>query len=76
MRPARAGAAERRLGTPYERVPVDIFNGETLTDAFGAMNPARGTRLLEHDGVLDSRLDGRAWVALDAPTIADIASFG
>jgi glutathione S-transferase len=37
------------LGTPYERVPVDIFNGETLTDAFAALNPARTTPVLELD---------------------------
>ena len=29
------------LGREYERVPVDIFAGETLTDAFGALNPVR-----------------------------------
>jgi glutathione S-transferase len=137
------------LGTPYERVPVDIFNGETLTDAFAALNPARTTPVLELDdgealpesaailwylaegtdylpddrlaraqvlrwlcferaftpaiagarfqvmtdrtddetpfllakgrsvlAKLDRRLDGRDWVALDVPTIADIALFG
>ena len=29
------------LGRDYERVPVDIFNGETLTEEFVRMNPAR-----------------------------------
>jgi glutathione S-transferase len=37
------------LGGGYERVPVDIFAGETLTDAFGALNPARTTPVLELD---------------------------
>ena len=36
-----------QLGTPYERVPVDIFAGETLTDEFAAINPARTTPVLE-----------------------------
>jgi glutathione S-transferase len=136
------------LGRDYERVPVDIFAGETLTAEFAALNPARTTPVLElHDGTplaesaailwylaedtallpatrlerarvlqwlcferaltpavagarfqimtgrtddetpllldkgrralatLDSRLGGRDWVAVDAPTIADVALF-
>jgi glutathione S-transferase len=35
------------LDRAWERVPVDIFAGETLTDAFGALNPARSTPVLE-----------------------------
>jgi glutathione S-transferase len=38
-----------QLGQPYERVPVDIFDGETLTDEYAAMNPARTTPVLETD---------------------------
>ncbi len=42
-----------QLGLDYERVPVDIFAGETLTDEFAAMNPTRTTPVLETDeGVL------------------------
>ncbi len=37
------------LGRPYERVPIDIFDGDTLTDAFGRMNPLRTTPVLETD---------------------------
>ena len=37
------------LGRPYERVPVDIFAGDTLTDAYGALNPLRETPVLELD---------------------------
>ena len=37
------------LGTEYERVPVDIFAGDTLTDAYAALNPARETPVLELD---------------------------
>ena len=29
------------LGLPYERVEVDIFGGDTLTDAYGRINPER-----------------------------------
>jgi glutathione S-transferase len=38
-----------QLGTPYERVPVDIFAGETLSDEYGRINPARTTPVLETD---------------------------
>jgi glutathione S-transferase len=34
------------LGREYERVPVDIFDGATLTDEFAALNPARTTPVL------------------------------
>ena len=137
------------LGQPYERVPVDIFAGDTLTDEFAARNPERTTPVLELDdgqtltesaailwylaegtellpddrlaraqvlrwlcferaftpavagarfqvmtgrtddetpllldkgrcalAQLDRRLEGRDWVAVDAPTIADVALFG
>ena len=36
-----------QLGREYERVPTDIFAGDTLTDAFAALNPARSTPVLE-----------------------------
>jgi glutathione S-transferase len=39
-----------QLGLPYERIPVDIFAGETLTTQFGAINPARTTPVLAVDG--------------------------
>ena len=35
-----------QLGRSYERVPVDIFDGETLTDEYAALNPARTTPVL------------------------------
>ena len=35
-----------QLGLAYERVSVDIFDGDTLTDAFGRMNPFRSTPVL------------------------------
>jgi len=39
-----------QLGLEYERVNVDIFGGDTLTDEFGRLNPARMTPVLETDG--------------------------
>ena len=42
-----------QLGQAYERVAVDIFAGETLTDEFAALNPARTVPVLVTD-------DGRA----------------
>ena len=36
-----------QLDRPYERITVDIFDGETLTDGFAAINPARSTPVLE-----------------------------
>jgi glutathione S-transferase len=38
-----------QLGRAYERVHVDIFDGGTLTDEFGALNPTRTTPVLETD---------------------------
>ena len=38
-----------QLGLEYERVPVDIFNGDTLTEAYARINPARTTPVLETD---------------------------
>ena len=37
------------LGRPYERVPIDIFAGDTLTEEYGRINPARTTPVLETD---------------------------
>ena len=37
------------LGRPYERVPIDIFAGDTLTDAYAEINPLRETPVLELD---------------------------
>ncbi len=37
-----------QLGRRYERIPIDIFGGDTLTDEFAGINPARSTPVLEH----------------------------
>jgi glutathione S-transferase len=36
-----------QLERPYERIPIDIFAGETLDAAYAAMNPARETPVLQ-----------------------------
>jgi glutathione S-transferase len=36
-----------QLGLEYERVPVDIFGGDTLTDEYARLNPLRQTPVLE-----------------------------
>jgi glutathione S-transferase len=38
-----------QLGQPYERVSIDIFGGDTLTEDFAAKNPSRSTPVLETD---------------------------
>ncbi len=38
-----------QLGIDYERVPVDIFGGDTLDDGYAAVNFARRTPVLETD---------------------------
>jgi glutathione S-transferase len=37
------------LGRPCERVPIDIFAGDNLTDAYARINPAREVPALELD---------------------------
>jgi glutathione S-transferase len=39
-----------QLGLEYERVPVDIFGGDTLSDEYARVNPLRQTPVLERDG--------------------------
>lgn len=39
-----------QLGLDYERIPVDIFAGDTLADDYAARNPARETPVLEVAG--------------------------
>ena len=59
------------LGQPYERVEVDIFAGDTLTDAYGALNPLRETPVLELDdgtaitqspAILTYLAEGTSWM--------------
>ena len=63
------------LGREYERVAVDIFAGDTLTDAFGALNPLRetpvlaledGRRLTQSNAILWFLAEGTAFLPSDA----------
>ena len=50
------------LGRDYQRVPVDIFAGETLTDDYAKLNPARETPVLElDDGTLLTQSNAILW---------------
>ena len=54
------------LRRDYERVPVDIFAGDTLTDAFGALNPVRETPVLELEpGVAIAQSSAILWYLAD-----------
>src|SRR5438309_288705 len=48
-----------QLDRPYRRIPVDIFEGETLTPEFERLNPHRSTPVLELE-------DGRVLIESNA----------
>jgi glutathione S-transferase len=55
------------LAQEYERVPVDIFAGETLTDEYAALNPARETPVLElADGTVLTQSNAILWFLAEA----------
>ena len=43
----RCACCSRNVGIDYERVPIDIFAGETLTDEYARINPMRTEPVLE-----------------------------
>jgi glutathione S-transferase len=50
------------LEREYERVPVDIFAGDTLTDQYAALNLARETPVLElDDGTILTQSNAILW---------------
>jgi glutathione S-transferase len=70
-----------QLGRHYERVPVDIFAGETLTDDYLAINPARSTPVLqigestylsESNAILFYLADGTQFLPHDLLARADV----
>ena len=70
-----------QLDLPYERVPVDIFAGDTLTDEFAAINPVRSTPVLqigddtylaESNAILVYLADGTPFLPDDAYGRADV----
>ncbi len=63
------------LGRPYERVPVDLFAGDTLTDAYAALNPVRETPVLElDDNTVITQSPAILWfLAEDTPLLPETA---
>jgi glutathione S-transferase len=63
------------LGRPYKRVPVDLFAGDTLTDAYAALNPVRETPVLElDDGTVITQSPAILWFLAEAtPLLPDTA---
>jgi glutathione S-transferase len=60
------------LGLEYERVPIDIFAGETLTDEYAHINPMRTTPVLETDeGYLPESNAILAYLASGTPYLPD-----
>jgi glutathione S-transferase len=61
-----------QLGRDYERVPVDIFDGATLTDEYAAINPARTTPVLATaDGYLPESNAILVYLAAGTPLLPD-----
>lgn len=62
-----------QLGADYEHAPVDIFAGDTLTDAYAEINPARETPVLEVDATSRLPESGAilAYVAQGTPLLPD-----
>lgn len=61
-----------QLGRPYQRVPIDIFDGETLTDEYAAINPARTTPVLSTpDGYLPESNAILVYLAAGTPLLPD-----
>ena len=72
------------LGRAYERVPVDIFAGDTLTDAYAAINPLRetpvleldsGARLAQSSAILWYLAEGTPFLPADALSRAQVVSW-
>lgn len=50
------------LDREYERVPIDIFDGDTLTEEYGRLNPLRETPVLElEDGRVIAQSNAILW---------------
>lgn len=70
-----------QLGIEYERVPVDIFDGDTLTDEFELLNPHRSTpvlrlpdgrTLVESNAILWYLANGTPFLPADAWVQAEV----
>src|ERR1700754_4813173 len=72
------------LGAEYERVPVDIFAGDTLTAEFVAINPLReppvlelddGSMLAQSSAILWYLAEGTAFLPADAAARARVVQW-
>jgi len=70
-----------QLGRPYERIPTDIFGGDTLTPEYAAKNPARATPVLElEDGTFVTESNailfylarGTGFLPEERPSLAEV----
>lgn len=63
------------LGLPHERVDVDIFAGDTLTDAYAVLNPLRETPVLvTADGEAVAQSNAILWLLAEGtPYLPDDA---
>ncbi len=73
-----------QLGLAYERVPVDIFAGETLTPEYARINPQRttpvletgdGRHLTESNAILLYLAKGSAYLPEDAFDLASVVGW-
>jgi glutathione S-transferase len=80
--PASANCYKARLllallDRDYERVAVDIFAGDTLTDAYAGLNPARETPVLElDDGRLLTQSNAILWYLAEGTEYLPSDAFG
>ena len=66
-----------QLGRPYERVPIDIFDGDTLTPEFERLNPQRSTPVLElADGRVLVESNAILWYLAAGTPLLPSDSFG
>lgn len=72
------------LGAEYERVPIDIFGGDTLTCEFAMINPLRetpvleldsGERLAQSNAILWYLADGTPWLPAGRLERAQVAQW-
>jgi glutathione S-transferase len=65
------------LGAEYERVPVDIFAGDTLTSEYLAINPLRETPVLElGDGSRLAQSSAILWYLAEGTPFLPADAFG
>ena len=61
-----------QLERSHERVPIDIFDGETLTEEYAAINPGRTTPVLSTpDGYLPESNAILVYLAAGTPLLPD-----